>query len=139
MPSAGDIRVLCVDDNPDLSLLLHKQLDLQEGMQSVGRVHDLSKLLDTVTGTRPDVVVLDFSMLGRETLTTMGEVQAAHPQVRILIYTGYGDSQTVERARQAGAWGYAVKCEDIDDLVEAIHRVAGGERVFPPSQPHLKS
>ncbi len=133
MTDSSAIRLLCVDDNPDLSFLLHKQIGLQDDMESVGLAHDLDDVLDAVTRTQPDVVVMDFSMLGRDALTTMVEIQTAYPQIRTLIYSGYDDAETIDRARQAGAWGYAVKCRDIEDLFQAIRRVAGGERVFPPN------
>lgn len=130
--NANVIRVLCVDDNPDLSLLLDRRLALEPDMESVGRVHDLANLIDTTRRTRPNVVVLDLRMLGGDSLETMQALHSDCPESRTLIYSGYSGAEPTARARDAGAWGYVSKNEEPAVLFAAIRRVAAGERVFPP-------
>jgi two-component system response regulator DesR len=125
------IRVLCVDDNPDLALLLHKRLATHDGLQSVGQVHDLVKLLDAVRRLAPDIVVLDYKMPGGDPLQVLRELHATFPATRALVYSGYQHHGPIEEARQAGAWGYVVKRDDVDELVAVIRQVAAGQRVFP--------
>jgi DNA-binding NarL/FixJ family response regulator len=127
------IRVLCVDDNPDLALLLDRRIALQEDMESVGRVHDLQSLVTTAQRTHPDVVVLDLRMLGLDSLDTMQALHAGCPGARTLIYSGYSSEEPIERAREAGAWGYVFKSDEASELFAAIRRVAAGERAFPPT------
>lgn len=125
------IKVLCVDDHPDLSLLLQKRLGIETDMRSVGRVHDLDHLVSQVRQTDPDVIVLDLTMLGRDSIEFVPAVQEASPKARVLIYSGYDHEVAIERARVAGAWGYVSKAADMSLLLDAIRQVAEGRRCFP--------
>ena len=125
------IRVLCVDDNPDLSLLLEKQINLQTDARSVGRVHDLEMLVGEASRVRPDVVVLDLTMLGRDALELLPALRDSCPDARVIIYSGFDHDEAVDRARRAGAFGYVSKAAPVETLLGAIRSVAAGSPGFP--------
>jgi len=125
------IRVLCVDDNPDLALLLHRHIGLQHDMASAGTLQDLDGIVEEIRERRPDVVVLDLMVLGRDSTDMLGELQRHFPTVRAVVYSGFEDEALIARAQAQGAWGYVVKREDVGTLLDAVRRVAAGERAFP--------
>jgi DNA-binding NarL/FixJ family response regulator len=129
--NSAPIKVLCVDDNPDLALLLDKRINIQTDMQSVGRVHDLEHVVHEARRTQPDVVILDLTMLGRDALEVMPHLQASCPGTRTLIYSGFDQEEPIDRARRAGAWGYVSKSAEVEALLGAIRQVAAGEYAFP--------
>ena len=125
------IRVLCVDDNADLTLLLEKQVQTQPDMESAGRVHDLDEVAEAVRRSRPHVVVLDLKMPGRDSLEVLREIQDEFPEARFIVFSGFEHDEPIEAARQAGAWGYVLKSSAPEELYAAIREVAAGKRAFP--------
>jgi two-component system, NarL family, response regulator DesR len=73
---------------------------------------------------RPDVALLDIDLPGTDGLTAAAQLRERLPACRVLILTGLA----------AGVSGFLVKDGPADDLVDAVRRVARGERVFaiPP-------
>lgn len=127
-----DITVLCVDDSPDIAGLLDVSISGEQGMCSVGAVHDSSSVLDEVAAKRPDIVVLDLTMPGKSPLEVIAEINASFPQTRTIVYSGHDDPESIDRAIEAGAWGYVSKHEDFKQVIEAVRRVAKGELVLAP-------
>ena len=89
------------------------------GMVSVGVVHDSSRIVEEVERLKPDVVVLDLSMPGKDPLEVLTEVAAAHPDTRTIVYSGYDDMKSIDKAVEAGAWGYVSKHEDFKQVIAA--------------------
>jgi two-component system, NarL family, invasion response regulator UvrY len=55
------------------------------------------------------------------------ELSASHPDVRVIIFSGFDDAAAVGQAVEAGARGYVSKRGDTDDVLEAIRAVIRGE------------
>jgi two-component system response regulator DesR len=131
-PSSNQtIRVVCVDDNVDLAGLLRVVINTQPDMKCVATLHDTDRLLDEIQASRPNVMVLDLSIPGRDVLDLTHQLAVGCPETRIIIYSGYDDPQTRDQAINAGAWGLVSKHHDTTRLVEAIRTVAGGHMVNP--------
>jgi DNA-binding NarL/FixJ family response regulator len=128
--STEPIKVLCVDDSPDIASLLHAFIEAEPGLESAGCVSDAGQLLAEVKRSRPDIVILDLSMPGHDPLVILEEINREYPDTRTIVYSGYDDPENVNRAVDAGAWGYLSKDRDMAELVDAIRRVARGELVL---------
>jgi DNA-binding NarL/FixJ family response regulator len=108
------VRVFHGDDNETYRLLIQAVLD-GGGVEYVGGAGDPDDVVEGVTLTRPDVVLLD--QLGGADL--VDRVRAAAPDTRIVILSGYGPGDgDLEFAARADA--YLVKELDIDGLRAAI-------------------
>jgi DNA-binding NarL/FixJ family response regulator len=127
MQELQNIKVLCVDDNVDVAELLRIVIDTQPGLECVGVVCQPDEIIAAVAKSAPDVVVLDLSMPGRDTLTLLNDIAGACPKSRVIVYSGYDDAQTRETALEAGAWGLVSKHHDSQRLIEAIRQVSQGE------------
>jgi DNA-binding NarL/FixJ family response regulator len=121
------IKVLCVDDNPDIAMLMEMAVNAQADMQSAGCVHTAEQLQQHVKRTRPDIVVLDLSMPGKDPLEVVQQMGESCPETRVIMYSGYDDLASRDAAIDAGAWGFVSKHNDMDELVNAVRRVAKGE------------
>ncbi len=124
------IKVLCVDDSRDIAGLLDVAINAEAGMVSVGAVHDSGRIMDEVARHRPDIIILDLTMPGRDPLEALAEVNTAFPNTRTIVYSGYDDLESIDRAVEAGAWGYVSKHEDFKQVIDAIRKVADGELVL---------
>ena len=121
------VKVLYVDDNPDLGRLYRVVINGQKGMECVGCLEAADHLIAEVERTRPDVVLIDLTMPGRDPLDAIRELARSYPDTRAIVFSGLDDAATVDRAVEAGAWGYVSKSREIHDVVDAIRRVSSGE------------
>lgn len=125
------VKVLCVDDNPDLGNLYRIVIDGQAGMSCVGCLEAADGLLEAVEQLRPDVLLIDLTMPGKDPLAAIRELAVSHPLTRAIVFSGLDDPATVDRAVAAGAWGYVSKSSEIQDVLAAIRRVSEGEVSLP--------
>jgi DNA-binding NarL/FixJ family response regulator len=83
--------------------------------------------------TSPDVVVLDLGMSTEvfEPISAVRQLRQNHPQVQILVLTGYDDELYIREITKAGARGYLLKSDDFSlNLPQAVRAVYRGEPHF---------
>lgn len=138
-PTPTSIRVLCVDDLPDITKVMQMMIDAEPDMKCVGCLHSANQLVEEIARHNPAgesqdsqfIVVLDASMPGKDSFEALRDLSAAFPSVRTIIYSGYDGRDFADRAIDAGAWGCISKSEDPSAIVEAVRLVAAGQTCFP--------
>jgi DNA-binding NarL/FixJ family response regulator len=123
-------RVLCVDDNRDIVMLLEMAINSASDMASAGALYRADRLLEEVERSHPDVVLLDLSMPGEDPIAIARELAARFPETRTIVFSAYDDQELVMQAADSGAKGYVRKGENISVILDAIRRVANGEVLF---------
>ena len=126
------IQVLCVDDNPLVADAVAIRLKLAGGFRWLGHLTGAQGLAETVSRDPPDVILMDLDMPGEDPFEAIRLLSVMQPAVRVLILSGHVRSELIDRAIEAGAWGYVSKSDGADTLVSAIQRVAAGEFVLGP-------
>lgn len=86
-------------------------------------------------GSMADVAVVDLRLRGRSGVELAREL--TERGVRVLIYTGARDRESLQAALQSGALGVALKSEPINELPAAVRAVAAGERYMSPAMSTL--
>jgi len=127
-----EIRVLCVDDNALLGDAIRQRLSMEKGLVWHGLLPDADQLLDQVLETSPDIVLLDVDMPGKDPFEVIKELSARCPKTRVIMYTGHVHADLIERALEAGAWGYVSKNDDVSAIMKAIRSVVAGEVSLGP-------
>jgi DNA-binding NarL/FixJ family response regulator len=131
MSAPQRIRILCVDDHPEIRRLFELVMRDHEEFELVGTSQSADELETLVEELTPDVVVLDISMDGRDPLEALKAVRIRVPDVRFLVCSSWDDEEIIQRALAAGATGYLVKDGVFDELTRAIRTVARNEKVVP--------
>jgi DNA-binding NarL/FixJ family response regulator len=126
------IRVLIVDDHPVLRHGMAAVLRQEPGFNIVGEAADGSEALAKARELRPEVVLMDINMPRTNGLQAALRLQSEMPTAKVLMITVSEKDEDLMRAVKFGARGYLLKDSDPRDIVNAIHRVADGEAVFPP-------
>ena len=121
------IRVLCVDDNALVGAALERHLRRAQGIEWVGLAGSADELLDAAARTRPDVIVLDIDMPGMDPFQAVAELAALEPHVRVVLFSGHVRQDFIDRAIDAGAWGYISKDDGEAALVGAIRQIHDGQ------------
>lgn len=127
------IRVIVADDHPMIVEGVRRFLDRQDGMAVVRSVSDGNELIQAVTSTVADVVVLDIDMPGPGVVAVIRSLLDLRPRLGVLVLSGQPAAVYVERVLRAGALGYLEKTSLADELTTAIRSVASGKRYLSPS------
>ncbi len=126
------IKVLCVDDNYLVAEGIRLKLALTGGFEWAGHLPDANTLIEFTREHAPDIVLLDIDMPGRNAFEALKQLSEEQPDVRVIMVTGHVRADLIDRALDAGAWGYVSKSDEADAIVSAIHRVLKGECVLGP-------
>lgn len=126
------IRVLVVDDHPVVRSGLIGMLAVTDDIAVVGEAGDGAEALALVESTRPDVVLMDLRMPGRDGVWATGGIVARHPSTRVLVLTTYDTDTDILHAVEAGAAGYLLKDTPHAELLDGIRSAARGETVLAP-------
>jgi AmiR/NasT family two-component response regulator len=112
------MRVLIADDDPIILLDLKQMLESME-YHVVAEAGDGKQAIELARSIRPDVCVLDVKMPvmdGVEVATLLAQENIAPA----LLLTAYSDRELIDRAKEAGVFGYLVKPFKPGDLPPAI-------------------
>ncbi len=119
-------RVLIVDDHPVLRRGLTALIDSEPDLTACGEAASAAEALAAVRELRPDMVVVDLELGGRDGLDFVKELKTRDPRVPALVFSMHDESVYAERALRAGARGYVDKQQLDETVLVAIHRVLDG-------------
>jgi two-component system invasion response regulator UvrY len=122
------IKVGIVDDHSIVRSGLIKILKDRPDMQIVCEANGYDQLIGQLQQIRPDVVVLDISMPGRNGLEVLKELKQDYPGIRTLVLSMYPEERFSVRAIKAGASGYITKESATEQLVTAIRQIYSGRK-----------
>jgi two-component system response regulator DesR len=126
------IRVLMADDQHLVRGALATLLALESDIEVVAEVGRGDDVVEAARRTAADVAVLDIEMPGLDGLAAAAALRREVPDCRVLIVTTFGRAGYLRRAMEAGVSGFLVKDAPVERLVDAVRRVAAGQRVVDP-------
>lgn len=137
-PSAA-VRVVIVEDEPDLRLMTRHLLERSAGFEIAGEADDGIEALEMVAALEPDVVLLDLvipRLDGRRALPLLAKLC---PRAMIVVISGLMAGTEERPAVAAGAFAYVEKTEiglDLPELLAELYqqfrKALEGETVWAP-------
>ena len=127
------IRVLIADDHPVVRDGLRGLMEIQPDIEVVGEARDGIEAVDQARSLKPDVMLLDMVMPGKDGVQVIIEVKEENPAARILVLTSYAEGEKAFPAIKAGALGYLLKDSSPEELLQAIHNVYRGQISLHPT------
>lgn len=131
MEAAKPLRVMLVDDHAVVRTGYRRLLDLEGDIAVVAECADAESALAALQrseGSDVDLIVLDLSMPGRGGLDLLRRGSLRWPRLLWLVFSMHDGPAVVGQALRAGAAGFVTKSSEPDDLVQALRRVAAGQR-----------
>ncbi|MFD0893770.1 response regulator transcription factor [Luteolibacter ambystomatis] len=130
-------RIFIVDDHPMMHEGLARLL-VQEGWEICGGAANADEALNRVMEARPDILILDISLPGKNGLELLKDLLALSPKLSVLVFSMHDEMLYAERVMRAGAKGYIMKDESADELLKAIRAIlSGGVYLSPTVSSHL--
>jgi DNA-binding NarL/FixJ family response regulator len=127
------IRVMVVDDHALVRRGVRAYLESVPAFRVVGEACDGEEALALLRRWRttdeplPHVVLMDLQMPRLGGVETTEAVSRAHPEVRVVVLTSFGEVERVHAALSAGAAGYVLKDAEPEEVGVAIRAAAHGE------------
>lgn len=123
MPSQDPISVVLADDHSMVREALARILDESGSVTVVGQASDGLQVIQTVESTKPNCVVLDYSMPNLDAPAVIETLLRRSPGIKILVLTVHENIHYAIRVLESGAHGYMIKSAAVNELVEAIQVV----------------
>jgi len=121
------IRVVVADDHGVVRAGLSAILTAA-GCDVVGEAADGRAALEILRVHRPDVALLDAALPGLSGLEVARRVARRLPEVRVVIVSMFDEPAWKAEAARVGASAYVLKEASPEELVDAVHAAARGER-----------
>jgi two-component system NarL family response regulator len=128
MSEPAVIRVILVDDHPVVRDGMANIVNQQKDMRVVAEADDGDAAIALYEEHRPDVMVLDLRMPGRDGVSVVEVVLEKHPKARLLIMTTYDGDEDIFKSLSRGAKGYLLKDAPRQEILLAIRAVAADQR-----------
>ena len=123
-------RIMCVDQSQLVREALERKFTAAEGFAWCGALDDAGDLAQRAAACGANIVFLEFSYPGPDPFLAITALGAALPSVRVIVLSSTVSPALLDRAFDAGAWGYFSKADRGRDIVEGAQRVAAGEVAF---------
>lgn len=124
--------VLLADDHLVVRMGISTIISFERDLRVVAEADTGAEAVQFAREHRPDVIVMDLMMPKTNGADATVEILRENPNAKVLILTTFGTSADLRRAVDAGAAGAIVKTSTQEEIIDAIRRVAAGERVFSP-------
>lgn len=114
------VRILVVDDIPEVRQELRRLLPLLAPVEVVGEAANGLDALERAAALAPDAVVMDLEMPVLDGYEAARRIKQARPGCRVVVLTIHGGEAERQKAALAGADALVGKWEPMDTLVRAV-------------------
>lgn len=125
------VRLVVVDDDADIRLILATFARADDRFDVVGQARDGIEAAAVVAASRPDVVIMDVRMPHRDGLATIPHLRATCPGIGIVMYSA--NSVQIEDAFDLGADVWHTKGDPITAVLDSAAAV-GSRSLDAPAE-----
>ncbi|MCF0245081.1 MAG: SpoIIE family protein phosphatase [Bacteroidaceae bacterium] len=120
------VKILSVDDELDLEILLTQYFrrKIRKGEYEFSFAHNGIEALEMIVMQKDfDIILSDINMPEMDGLTLLARLNELHnPAMKCIIVSAYGDMKNIRSAMNNGAFDFATKPIDLDDLSVTIEK-----------------
>ncbi len=121
------IRICITDDHPIVLDGLKNLIQTQEDMVLIGLFNNAKDTLKSMNSELPDVLLLDINLPDKSGIALSKELKVLYPELLIIILSVHNERAVIGSALDNKVDGYLLKNSAGEEIIEAIHKVIGGE------------
>jgi DNA-binding NarL/FixJ family response regulator len=133
LPESSRMRLILVDDHAVVREGVRAILELYDDIEVVGEFANGTDALTAAPALAPDVALVDLKMPGLSAVETIRGLRERVPDVRVMVFTSFGEDTLIRATLDAGATGFLIKDALHEDLIRAIRSVAAGQPYLAPA------
>jgi len=127
-----NIRITLFDDNAIRRDGIQLLFDNAAGFESAGMFEDCSHLIEDITRTQPDLVLMDIDMPGINGIEAVKIIKINFPELPVMMQTVFDHEEKIFQSILAGASGYLLKKTPPLKLLDAIKELYEGGAPMTP-------
>jgi DNA-binding NarL/FixJ family response regulator len=127
------IRIALVDDQAIVRVGLARILSPDDGFEVVAECADGQQAVEELPTAGAEVVLMDIRMPKLDGIAATERLREMADPLSVLMLTTFGEDEYLWGAIEAGAAGFVLKDSSAEDLIAAVHAVAGGGVWFDPA------
>ena len=125
---------MVVDDHVFMRELICRALSRESSHYEVlAQAGSAAEAIAACERHRPDLLVLDINLPGRDGIDAVADVKRASPRTRVLLCTAFATEDRIADSMRCGADGFVEKTNTWDEFLAAVDHVSKGERYFHSS------
>jgi NarL family two-component system response regulator LiaR len=129
--SPTGISCVVADDHPALGQALARILSA-DGIEVLEQVSG-GAALEAIKTFGPTVAILDLVLPPDELVDMVRRAGTVSPHTAVILYTGFAESELLVQALEAGTRGFVLKDAPLEELLQAVKVVGGGEVYVDPA------
>ena len=122
------IKVVIADDHAVMRVGIRNILARSNEISVIGEASDGQQAIVLIDNLKPDVLILDMEMPVMDGVEVARRMQMSASPVRILVLSAYDDRQYILEMLNMGAYGFLIKDEAPEVIVDAVRGIANGEK-----------
>jgi two-component system invasion response regulator UvrY len=126
------IKVLLADDHGIVRKAIGNLLLTVTDIEVIGEAKDGETAVQMSLKLAPNVVLMDVMMPGIGGLEATRRILQRNPEIKVIALTACDEEPFPSKLLEAGASGYLVKDCELEEMVQAIHKVHAGTRYISP-------
>ena len=123
MEEVSELRILVVEDDADLRVLLKMNIEARPGFCLAGEAADGSHAVELLKLSEPDVVIMDLDMPNVDGLGAIYEIRRIQPDAKIVVFSARYDKYDANDLLAHRANLYMDKSRPVDELLDAIEKL----------------
>ena len=131
-PQQNKKRILVVDDHPVLRKGLVRLIDSKDEFVVCGEASTAADAMALIRELEPHLAIVDIGLPGASGIELTKTIRAEFQKLPVLILSMHEEALYATRALRAGAMGYIVKQDAIDNIAEALREALNGRCYLSP-------
>jgi DNA-binding NarL/FixJ family response regulator len=124
----NSIKIMLVDDHLLMLDGLKSLLGEEDDFIIVASFSSAEEALNLLNREQIDLLIADIHLPGMSGIELTRKVSEKFSSVKVLALTMHNEASLINQMIEAGAWGYVIKSNKINELVEAIRTINSGQK-----------
>ncbi|MDA8430361.1 MAG: response regulator [Geobacteraceae bacterium] len=113
-------RILIVDDEPDIAIIL--KLHLEDAGYTTAWADNGEAALQMLTGEEYSLVLTDIRMPGMSGVEVLNRIREKNKSISVIMMTAHGSEDLAVECMKSGAEDYFCKPFSLDDMLQRVER-----------------